>query len=235
MSLLKRILSTITKISIGFFVVTILWVIVYRFVPVPLTFLMLQRIVENKIAGKEVVFKKDWEPIENISKHLALAVVAAEDQRFLEHRGFDFEAIQKAAKYNEKQKSRNRKKVRGASTISQQTAKNVFLWPGRSYIRKAFEVYFTVLIEVLWSKERIMEVYLNVIEMGNGVYGAEAASEYFFKKPASKLSKAESARLAAVLPNPRRYKAGSPSPYIIKRQIAIQRQMEQLGGVLIFE
>jgi monofunctional biosynthetic peptidoglycan transglycosylase len=174
--------------------------------------------------------KKDWVPLEEISPNLQLAVVCSEDQNFINHSGFDFEAIDKAMEYNKKHK-----KTRGASTISQQTAKNVFLWSGRSWIRKGFEVYFTFLIETFWSKQRIMEVYLNVIEMGNGVYGAQAASTIFFHKDAGKLSQGEAAAIAAVLPNPRVFSAAKSSAYVSNRQAWIVHQMALWGGVLNYE
>ena len=191
---------------------------IYRFVPVPFTPLMIIRYFELD-EGK---IDKDWTPLEEISPALPLAVVTAEDQKFAEHYGFDLEAIEKAMKYNERHKG---KKMKGASTISQQTAKNVFLWPGRSWIRKGLEVYFTFMIELLWSKERIMEVYLNVIEMGPGVYGAQAASQYYFHKDAAKLTKRESATIAAILPNPLRWSASSPTPYILRKRNWILRHM----------
>ena len=184
--MLQKIWRFTWKAALWFFGISIFSVIVFRFVPVPVTILMLQRCVEQKIDGEPMVLQKDWVSLDKISNNLQLAVVTSEDQQFLWHHGFDFEAIEKAQKYNEKQKKRKRPKTRGASTISQQTAKNVFLFPQRSYIRKGLEVYFTALIELLWSKQRIMEVYLNVIEMGDGIYGAEAAAQYYFHKPASK-------------------------------------------------
>lgn len=165
---------------------------------------------------------KEWVGLDKISPLVALAVITSEDQKFEEHAGFDFEAIEKAQKYNERKKG---KKVKGASTISQQTAKNVFLWPTRSYIRKGFEVYFTFLIEVIWSKERIMEVYLNVIEMGNGIYGIEAASQYYFHKPALKINSSEAALIAACLPNPLKWSPAKPTAYILKKQRWILRHM----------
>ena len=174
--------------------------------------------------------KHDWVPLEEISPKLQLAVVCSEDQNYLKHYGFDFKAIEKAMKNNE-----SGGKLRGASTISQQTAKNVFLWPGRSYIRKGFEVYFTLLIELIWSKERIMEVYLNSIEMGKGVYGAEAAANFWFHKSAAKLSKDESAAIAAVLPAPLRYVANPPSNYVEKRKSWIKRQMSFWGNQLDYD
>lgn len=177
-----------------------------------------------------MILKHDWVSLEEISPKLQLAVVCSEDQNYLKHYGFDFTAIEKAMKANEAGK-----KLRGASTISQQTAKNVFLWSGRSYIRKAFEVYFTLLIELCWSKERIMEVYLNSIEMGNGVYGAEAASLYWFKKSAKKLNKDESAAIASILPNPRKYIANPAGPYIARRKEWIKKQMSFWGNQLDYD
>ncbi|OFY83927.1 MAG: monofunctional biosynthetic peptidoglycan transglycosylase [Bacteroidetes bacterium RIFCSPLOWO2_12_FULL_35_15] len=213
-----------------FFIISIVSVLFFRWVPIPVTPLMLIRCVEQKMDGKDLKLKKDWVPLEEISPHLQLAVVCSEDQNFIKHNGFDFEAIDKALEYNE-----SHKKTRGASTISQQTAKNVFLWAGRSWIRKGFEVYFTFLIETFWSKQRIMEVYLNVIEMGDGVYGAQAASKNFFHKDAEYLTKGEASLIAAVLPNPIRFSAAKPSGYVLKRQAWIIRQMVLWGGVLNYE
>ena len=166
-----------------------------------------------------------WRNLDKISMHLPLAVVAAEDQKFPEHHGFDFTSIEKAYKSNLRGK-----KVRGGSTISQQSAKNLFLWSGRSYVRKVLEAWYTFWIELLWSKKRILEVYVNVVEFGDGVYGAEAASKRFFNKSAQALSKTQSAQLAAVLPNPKKYNAKSPGPYVKRRTQAIERQMRALGG-----
>lgn len=214
------------KILKYFFISTISVVIIYRFVPVFFTPLMFIRVAEQALDGKPLKLKRDWEPIENISKNLPLAVVSSEDQKFTEHFGFDFEAMQKAFKSNKKGK-----RIKGGSTITQQVAKNVFLWPGRSYVRKLFEAYFTVLIEIFWSKERIMEVYLNVCEMGNGVYGAEAASWYYFDCSAADLSKGQAAWIASVLPNPRKYDPKNPSNYLQRRQEKIKRQMRQVEEV----
>ncbi|MDT0643583.1 monofunctional biosynthetic peptidoglycan transglycosylase [Zunongwangia sp. F363] len=206
---------------IGFlFLFSILMVIVYKWVPVPFTPLMAIRYFENP----EEDFRHDWVSMEEISPQLQLAVVASEDQNFLNHNGFDFDAIEKAIENNKKGK-----KVRGASTISQQTAKNVFLWPERSWFRKGLEVYFTFLIELFWSKERILEVYLNSIEMGKGIYGAQAAAETWFGKPATNLSVYEAAGIAAILPNPREYRANPASNYIQQRKNWIVRQMNNLG------
>ena len=211
------------KIVIGFLILSIVTTLIYRFTPVPVTPLMIIRCVEQKSDGKPMKLSKDWKPLEEISSHLQLAVVCSEDQNFLLHYGFDFKALKKAMLNNEKSK-----KIRGGSTISQQTAKNVFLWNGRNYIRKGFEAYFTLLIETAWSKERIMEVYLNVIEMGNGIYGAEAAAQFYFNKPASKLTSAECAAIAAILPNPLKWNAIKRTPYIEKRKNWILRQMQHL-------
>ena len=191
---------------------------------------MIQRAIERKTDGKDLKIDKSWLAIEDLSGNLKKAAIAGEDINFLNHKGFDFKAMETAFVKNKKGK-----RIRGGSTISQQTAKNVFLWRGRSYIRKAFEAYFTVLIELLWGKERILEVYLNVIEMGDGIYGAQAASKTFFKKDARYLSKSEAATIAAVLPNPIRFNAGNPSGYIQKRRAWIITQMGYWGGILKYE
>ena len=167
----------------------------------------------------------DWRGLDEMSSNLPVALVAAEDQRFAEHYGFDLKAIEKARKNN----ARGRK-VRGASTISQQTAKNLFLWSGRSWVRKGIEAWYTVLIEALWPKHRIIEVYANIAEFGDGVYGAQAAARSYFRKDASRLGAAEAARMAAVLPSPRRYSIARPGPYVQRRSNAIQRQMRYIGG-----
>lgn len=227
MLILRKILGIIWRIILGFVILSVVSVIVFRWVPVPITPLMIIRCIEQKSDGKEMKMKHDWVPLKEISPKLQLAVVCSEDQNYLKHFGFDWGAIEKAMKENEEGK-----RIRGASTITQQTAKNVFLWPGRSYIRKAFEVWFTVLVEIFWSKERIMEVYLNSIEMGDGVYGAEAASQHWYKKKANKLTKDEAAGIAAVLPNPLKYKANPPTNYIIKRKTWIKQQMNYWGNKL---
>lgn len=216
----------IKRIVLIFFISSISVTILYRFINPPVTFLMILRVFEQWGNGKEAKMTKKWKDLDEISPSLATAVVASEDQLFLEHWGFDFKSIEKAYENNQKKKRRT---IRGASTISQQVAKNVFLWPGRSWIRKGLEVYFTVLIEVLWDKERIMEVYLNVVEMGDGIYGAEAASRKYFKRSAHKLSRNQSALIAAILPNPLTYSATTPSPYIKKRQQWILRNMDYIG------
>ncbi len=209
-----------------FFAITILWVLIYRFINPPVTWLMVQRGFERKIDGKDWKMEKSWRDFDELSDNLKYAAMAGEDAQFLKHWGFDVKSIQKA--YNKNQAG---KPIRGGSTISQQTAKNVFLWPGRSWIRKGFEAYFTTLIELLWSKKRIMEVYLNVIEMGDGIYGAEAATRFYYKKPATRLSKAQAALLIAVLPNPRRWTPAKPTPYIYHKQYLILRNMRRIRNL----
>lgn len=221
---MKRIFKFIFKLLLWLLVFSIGMVFLYKWVPVPVTPLMVIRSVENYQDQKPMGWKHDWVSLDQISKNLQLAVICSEDQNFLKHNGFDVEAIEKAYLDNKKGK-----RIKGASTISQQTAKNVFLWPQRSWFRKGLEVYFTFLIESIWSKERIMEVYLNSIEMGPGIYGAKAAAIYWYKKPASKLSQYESASIAAILPNPLTYKANPATNYIERRKIWIVRQMGYFG------
>ncbi len=230
MFILLKILRWIFRILIALFVLSILTTLVYRWVPVFITPLMLIRCVEQKMEDKEVVLKHKWVSLEKISPKLQLAVVCSEDQNYLKHYGFDWKAIEKAFQNNAENK-----RLKGGSTISQQTAKNVFLWQGRSYLRKAFEAYFTLLIEMMWSKERIMEVYLNSIEMGRGIYGAEAAAQFWYKTSATKLNKDQSAGIAAILPNPLKYKANPASPYISKRKEWIKRQMSYWGNQLDYD
>lgn len=227
---LRKLWKITLKVCLWFFIVSIVSVIAFRWVPIYITPLMVIRMAENKLDGKEVVFEKTWKPLEEISPHLQLAVVCSEDQNYLKHNGFDYGAIEKAIKHN-----KTHKRKRGASTISQQTAKNVFLWPSRSWIRKGFEVYFTFLIELFWSKERIMEVYLNVIEMGDGVYGAEAAAKKNFKTSAIKLSKYQAAAISSTLPNPRKFSAKKPSAYINRRINWTLQQMRYWGGKLDYD
>jgi len=195
-------------------------VLLFKFVPIPFTPLMGIRALEHKSDGKDMICSHEWVPLDEISLNLQKAVIASEDGRFLEHWGFDFKAMQKAYKNNEKGK-----RLKGGSTISQQTAKNVFLWQGRSYVRKGLEAYYTVLIELIWGKKRIMEVYLNSIEMGNGVYGAEAAAKHWYRKDAASLTRYEAAGIAAILPNPRKYKASNSSSYINRRKARISREI----------
>ena len=225
--MIKKLWKWILKIVLWFFIISIGLTLLYRFLPIPITPLMVIRTWEQAIdKDRSIEFYKDWVSLDKISKNMPQAVVAAEDQKFLEHYGFDIEAMQKAWDGN-----KQGKRIKGASTITQQTAKNVFLWPGRNFVRKGLEAYFTLLMETLWSKKRIMEVYLNVIEMGDGIYGIEAASQKFYKKSASNLSRQESAMVAAVLPNPLRWSPVRPTPYIYGRQAWILRQMNNIHPV----
>jgi monofunctional biosynthetic peptidoglycan transglycosylase len=222
----QKLKTFLWKGMLWFFGISILLVLIFKWIPVPFTPLMITRAIEQKMEGKEMTCSHDWVPLEDISINLQKAVIASEDGNFLKHSGFDFKAMQKAFKNNNRGK-----KLKGGSTISQQTAKNVFLWQGRSYVRKGLEAYFTFLIELIWGKERIMEVYLNSIEMGNGVYGAEAASEHWYRKKAKDLTKNQAAGIAAILPNPRKYKATNSSSYIEKRKNKIVRIMNQIGKI----
>jgi len=226
MSFFSKILRFIRNLIVLFILITVGWTIILRFVPVYVTPLMLIRSVEAIAAGNSPKNSKKWVSIEKISPHMYQAVVASEDNLFLEHHGFSFQDMKKAWEHNQQGK-----RIRGGSTISQQTAKNVFLWNKRSYFRKGFEAYFTVLIELFWSKERIMEVYLNVIETGDGVYGVEAASLEYFGKNASDLSRSQAALIAVCLPNPRRFSPAKPSPYIQRRKNQILYLMNQIQRV----
>lgn len=196
----------------------------YMWMPVPLTPLMALRSIDKVLELKSPFYSYDWVSLDRMSARLPEAIVAAEDSKFYSHHGFDFDAIEKAAKHNRKSKT-----VKGGSTVSQQLAKNLFLWPKRSWLRKGLEVYWTVLIEGLWTKDRIMEVYLNVVELGDGVYGVEAASQKYFKKPAKKLSRSEASLIAAVLPNPRKMRINAPSAYVRMRQTLILRRSFKTG------
>lgn len=221
---MKKLQKLLQWIVLLFFGSTIFFVVLYRFVPVPLTPLMIIRCAQQVSRGEKIRLKHHWVPLEEMSKYLPVAVMASEDQRFLQHHGFDVVEIQNAI-----EERQSGKRLRGGSTISQQTAKNVFLWPKSSWVRKGFEAYFTVLIELCWSKERIMEVYLNSIEMGDGIYGAEAVAQQHFSRPAKKLSPANCALVAATLPNPLKYSSKNPSRHVLKRQTAIMRQMKHIG------
>ena len=222
MIILKFIKKTLKWIVVAFFASTILSVVALRFLPVYFTPLMFIRCYEQVSEGKDLKLSHHWVPLEKISPSLPLAVMASEDANYLSHHGFDYEAIEHAAKRN---REHPEKRKLGASTISQQTAKNVFLWPGRSWIRKGFEVYFTTLIELMWSKQRIMEVYLNSIETGDGIYGADAVAEEHFHTDALHLTKAQCALIAATLPNPRKFSSLHPSAYMLKRQARILCEM----------
>ena len=212
-------------IVVAFFASSILAVVFLKFVPVLFTPLMFQRMGQQIADGHFPTLHHNWVSLEKMSPDMPRAVMAGEDARFLQHHGFDFNAIQGAVKRNMK----SGKKKYGASTISQQTAKNVFLWPSRTWLRKGLEMYFTVLIEFIWGKERIMEVYLNSIEMGDGIYGVSAVAEYHFNKEASGLSRSDCALIAATLPNPRKFSSKDPSAYMRKRQRWILNQMNYIN------
>lgn len=220
MKVLKRILYWVLAL---FFGTTILAVVVLRFIPVWITPLMVIRCCQQVSEGKDLRMVHHWVPLDKISPSLPVAVIASEDANFLRHHGFDYKAIEHAAERN---RNHPEKRKLGASTISQQTAKNVFLWPGRSWVRKGFEVYFTTLIELLWSKQRIMEVYLNSIEMGDGIYGADAVAMEHFHTDALNLTRSQCALIAVTLPNPRRFSSKNPSAYMLKRQARIEREMK---------
>lgn len=219
---MTRILKIAKRILIWFFILSAGSVILLRFVPVYFTPLMGIRCAQQAFSGEKLKLKHKWIPLEEMSPKMPMAVIASEDNRFPDHHGFDMIEINKAIK------ERERGRHRGASTISQQTAKNVFLWPSSSWIRKGFEAYFTVLIELFWSKERIMEVYLNSIEMGDGIYGVEAVAHEHFGKKASELTAGECALIAATLPNPLKYNSAHPSRYMLKRKSQILRLMRVL-------
>ncbi len=214
-----RLWHLIRKVFLFLIAAQFIYIIMLRWVDPPLTITQFA----SWIRGDGL--KRDYVSMDKISPHAALAVIAAEDQLFPDHNGFDVKSIQKAMDSNTQ-----RKKLRGASTISQQVSKNVFLWQGRSWIRKGLEVYFTFMIEAIWGKKRILEVYLNVAEMGKGVFGIEAAARHFFHQPARSLTIGQSARIAASLPNPKKYIANPASPYIVKRYPWVVRQMENLRG-----
>jgi monofunctional glycosyltransferase len=220
-SLPTRIARLLAFVLLSLAVGSILMVAMFRWLPVPVTSFTIQ---------DDGWAEHDWVPWAGISRHAAVAVIAAEDQKFLGHKGFDLEAIDKAMT-----DAKRGGRMRGASTISQQVAKNLFLWPGQSWLRKGLEAWFTLWIETLWPKQRILEVYLNSAEFGHGVWGVEAASRRFFHKPAAKLNREEAALLAAVLPSPKRFRVDHPSPYVQQRQAWILRQMSMLGGTRMLE
>ncbi|KQQ54696.1 monofunctional biosynthetic peptidoglycan transglycosylase [Pseudomonas sp. Leaf127] len=219
--LFRRVIQAMLWFAAGSFIVVLL----LRWIPPPGTALMVERKIESWFDGQPIDLQRDWQPWEQIAAPLKVAVVAGEDQHFAEHWGFDIGAIQAAIAHNERGGS-----LRGASTLSQQVAKNLFLWSGRSYLRKGLEAWFTALIELLWSKERILEVYLNSVEWDDGVFGAEAAARHHFHTSAANLSTQQASYLAAVLPNPRRWSASRPSSYVARRAGWIRQQMRQLGG-----
>ena len=219
MDKLKKIISLLLKAIVAFFIVSFLSVLLLRFIPAFITPYQ----AYNFVMGDGL--EKDWVGYDHISPHFYRAVIASEDSRFYKHFGVDWEAVEEARKHNERYPKKRR---RGASTITMQTAKNTFLWHGRTYIRKAMEVYFSYLMEVLWSKQRILTVYSNVVEFGEGLYGVEAASHKYFNKPASKLTKRQAALLAAVLPNPLRWNPAKPTNYINRRANIIMARMNSV-------
>ncbi len=223
--MLSSLIRRLVRALAWFAAVSIVLVLVLRWVPPPGTALMLERKVESWLDGKPIDLQRDWAPWERISDELKVAVIAGEDQKFASHWGFDIPAIQAALAYNEQGG-----KIRGASTLSQQVAKNQFLWSGRSWLRKGLEAWFTALIELFWSKERILEVYLNSAEWGEGVFGAQAAAQHHFGVDAARLTAQQASQLAAVLPSPLNWSASRPSAYVARRASWIRQQMRQLGG-----
>lgn len=241
----RRWRSWLWRLPLLFVAITVSQVLLLRFIDPPFTAFMAARQFEAWGSG-DFGFRLayDWHDLDEISRNVPLAMIASEDQNFAAHNGFDFTAIEKARVHNERAEERARKRnkpvkrIRGASTISQQTAKNLFLWKGQGvtrWIRKGLEVWYTVLLEALWPKSRIIEVYVNTVELGNGVYGAQAAARTYFRKDAKRLTPAEAARMAAVLPNPRRYSIARPGPYVQRRSNAIQRQMRYMGGPVFLQ
>ena len=227
MEMLRKLRTFLRWTIVVFFASSILAVLAYRWIPVKITPLMLIRCCQQMGRGEKIRLKHHWVSMDDgMTPDMALAVVASEDQRFLTHNGFDFDAISKA--WDERQSG---KRKRGASTISQQTAKNVFLWTGGGWLRKGLEAYFTILIEMMWDKHRIMEVYLNVIETGDGIYGVDAVAWQHFGRGADRLTRANCALIAATLPNPLKFSSKEPSQYMLKRQTQIMRQMKNLGGL----
>lgn len=222
----KRVFIWLAKVVLGLFFSSILVVVLLRIIDPPMWSWRIERAIFPPAPISEV--RHQWRSLAQISPELQLAVIAAEDQKFADHSGFDLEAISSAIEYNQKGK-----KVRGASTLSQQTAKNLFMWSSRSFIRKGIEAWFTLLMELIWDKTRILEVYLNIVEFGPGIYGAEAASQHYFGKGAAKLTRYEASLLAAVLPNPWRYKVSPPSAYVEQRSAWIRKQMRQLGELTL--
>lgn len=223
--MLRNLLRRLLRALLWFAAVSIVPVLVFRWVPPPGTALMLERKVQSWVSGEPIDLQREWVSWDHISDDLKVAVIAGEDQKFASHWGFDIPAIQAALAFNERGGN-----VRGASTLTQQVAKNLFLWPGRSWLRKGLEAWFTGLMELFWTKQRILEVYLNSAEWGQGVFGAQAAARYHFGVEASQLSRQQAAQLAAVLPSPLKWNAGKPSTYVASRAGWIRRQMSQLGG-----
>lgn len=225
---LHRISTWLLKLALALAAMSVISVLFLRFVAPPTSALMVERRIGSWFGKAKYSPTYTWVSLDKITPHMGLAVIASEDQNFLGHYGFDWSAIQRAMNHNERSS-----RTRGASTLTQQTAKNLFLWSGRSWTRKGFEAYFTVLLEGVWSKRRILETYLNIVEFGDGIYGVEAASQRYFRKPARRLNAEEAALLAAVLPNPRRFNVSAPSGYVRDRQQWILQQMNQLGGAAL--
>jgi monofunctional biosynthetic peptidoglycan transglycosylase len=224
-SKLKTIGKFFLKITIGCLFFSLLVVSLFKWVDPPITSFMIRDKLEALRKKEKITLRREWTDLKNISPSMQIAVIAAEDQNFSDHHGFDFEAIEKAIKHNERTR-----RIRGASTISQQVAKNLFLWPCRSFMRKGLEAYFTMVIELLWNKKRILEVYLNTVALGKHTFGVEAASKLYFNTSAKRLTPEQAALLAAILPNPHRFSARNPSPYIMSRKYWVLRQMQLLGG-----
>lgn len=221
---LKKLSVLLVRVLLWFFLVSVLWVLAFRFINPPITLLMIMRNIERKSEGKTFKTEKEWVKLDDMSPNMKRAAIAGEDQLFVHHSGFDMKAISRAYSAN-----KDGGKIKGGSTISQQTAKNVFLWPGRSWIRKGFEAYFTVLIEFLWGKQRILEVYLNIIEMGDGIYGAEAAAQSYYGKSCRNLTRSEAAYIVACFPNPLRWTPVHPTLYIRHRHYLIMQNIRRLG------
>jgi len=225
-NILRKFGAWLKTILLAFFGISIFIVVLYRFVNPPLTPLMVIRFFEQSFGTMPYRFEHQTVPYDEISSNFKKAIIAAEDQKFATHMGFDFEAIKKAFKDNNQAR---KKTIKGGSTISQQVAKNIFLWPGRSYLRKALEAYFTILIELLWNKQRILECYMNKIEMGNGIYGIESAAQFYYKTKASKLTRNQAAMIAAILPGPRKWNPKAPTAYLNKKKNWIQSQMSRIN------
>ncbi|MFA6571793.1 MAG: monofunctional biosynthetic peptidoglycan transglycosylase [Bacteroidota bacterium] len=223
---MKRFFKIIGLLIAGFFIFSLSSVLIFKFVPIPVTPVMVIRVFEAQFEGRFIGINKQWRSYDNISPNFFRAVISGEDGRFMSHEGIDWKAVDVAKRYNEIHKG---KKKRGASTITMQTSKNAFLWHGRNYVRKAIEVYYTYLIEFIWGKKRILEVYANIVEFGDGIYGVEEASQTFFNKSAKELNKREASLLAAVLPNPRLWCPARPTRYLEKRVDFIMGRMGSIG------
>lgn len=223
----RRLWFWLWRLWLSFLLLSVGLVLLFRFVPIPVSSIMIERTISDWFDDEPDAQRRyEWVPLKQMSLYMPLAVIASEDQRFADHHGFDFVQMEKAISAHQRGK-----RLRGASTISQQVAKNLFLWSGRSYLRKILEAWFTVLIELMWDKRRIIEVHLNIVEFGRGVYGAGAAAHVYYKRDVGKLSQAQAALLASVLPNPYRFKVDHPSAYVMQRQTWIVSQMHDIGGL----